>query len=704
MASEENIGKLHRIAQLGSDEVIEYENFRETLLKSIDKELDVDQVMIKMLEVSEGQSLGTYKNGVFIFSTDIMKSAEKLVHEENRRIPGTKEYEMAHQNDKTTNEQEDLSALPMIEKCKRFAELSYEQRQEIISRFPDLNLDEKIATIESLRGEVESLRKMGAAPEPILDESEHEISISRFLTYKLAYVDEKDPSKKAELLENVKLEARTLVGYYLKKLDDKDSLSEKEYENLLVEFANVVGESLENVKDALSLEEEIKPEDWIEQAVYNVKKEAFHENLLKKLSENTSSEKIPQVMKEKIDLLAQTYRKRRDIEEARSVVGLTYASNAIEQTRAQGVTLYENFSEQNGEKSLGNTDELRSKDSVSISNKGKSGYFKSNEYTCESYGVNMQMMETYKYSVNLYGYFGNFEEHTPISAPETRLGKFFAKRNQEKREAVVAEKVQRNFSLENEQLPQEGEQLRRKIDVDFILESYTARRGAIGQIFSTSKPGPNIPPITDAEMSRKKGILSEDLIVGDATISEIISNDIVGKITPEPIAPEIVTPEPVAPEVVTPEPIVAEELNVEDEKINQGAEPVTQTAVSQSSLPKEITESDKMRRGFWNIGKKISNVIKAIVSQDKSKGLFARIAEALNDSDTSNVDTTGTTSTSSSAGPAVENKPVQAPVDYLNTQFKLDFKQASQEAKAAEAKAAQGKEGAGELTQEEYQL
>ena len=66
MASEENIGKLHRIAQLGSDEVIEYENFRETLLKSIDKELDVDQVMIKMLEVSEGQSLGTYKNGVFI--------------------------------------------------------------------------------------------------------------------------------------------------------------------------------------------------------------------------------------------------------------------------------------------------------------------------------------------------------------------------------------------------------------------------------------------------------------------------------------------------------------------------------------------------------------------------------------------------------------------------------------------------------------
>ena len=141
MASEENIGKLYRIAQLDSDEVIEYANFRETLLRSIDKELDVDQVMIKMLEVSEGQSLGKYKNGVFIFSTDIMKSAEKLVHEENSRIPGTQEYEMAHRNDKLIIEQENFSEIPTIEKCKRFFELTKEQREEIIDRFSELKYE-----------------------------------------------------------------------------------------------------------------------------------------------------------------------------------------------------------------------------------------------------------------------------------------------------------------------------------------------------------------------------------------------------------------------------------------------------------------------------------------------------------------------------------------------------------------------------------
>ena len=79
MASEENIGKLYRIAQEEHGERINYESFRESLMRSISADLDIDEMIIKMLESSEGVSIGTYKNGVFVFSNEVIKTAEKLV-------------------------------------------------------------------------------------------------------------------------------------------------------------------------------------------------------------------------------------------------------------------------------------------------------------------------------------------------------------------------------------------------------------------------------------------------------------------------------------------------------------------------------------------------------------------------------------------------------------------------------------------------
>uniref|UniRef100_UPI0025A0A984 hypothetical protein n=1 Tax=Klebsiella pneumoniae TaxID=573 RepID=UPI0025A0A984 len=68
MALEENIGKLHRLAQENNEELIDYGSFRASLMRSIDKDLDVDQMIIKMIEASENNVIGTYKNGVFVFS------------------------------------------------------------------------------------------------------------------------------------------------------------------------------------------------------------------------------------------------------------------------------------------------------------------------------------------------------------------------------------------------------------------------------------------------------------------------------------------------------------------------------------------------------------------------------------------------------------------------------------------------------------
>lgn len=124
----------------------------------------------------------------------------------------------------------------------------------------------------------------------------------------------------------------------------------------------------------------------------------------------------------------------------------------------------------------------------------------------------------------------------------------------------------------------------------------------------------------------------------------------------------------------------------------------------ESNLPKELTWVDRAKQGLFKVGKTISNVIKAVTDKNSSKGLFERIADAINSDNNSTSDSSSSSGTSSSAGPSVEEKPIQAPVDYLNTQFKVDVKLAAETAKAASEKQAQRRDASSELTQDEEQL
>ena len=124
----------------------------------------------------------------------------------------------------------------------------------------------------------------------------------------------------------------------------------------------------------------------------------------------------------------------------------------------------------------------------------------------------------------------------------------------------------------------------------------------------------------------------------------------------------------------------------------------------ESNLPKELTWVDRAKQGLFKVGKTISNVIKAVTDKNSSKGLFERIADAINSDNNSTSDSSSSSGTSSSAGPSVDEKPIQAPVDYLNTQFKVDVKLAAETAKAASEKQAQRRDASSELTQDEEQL
>ena len=165
-------------------------------------------------------------------------------------------------------------------------------------------------------------------------------------------------------------------------------------------------------------------------------------------------------------------------------------------------------------------------------------------------------------------------------------------------------------------------------------------------------------------------------------------DDVNGPVADHQYIPVEQTPEPVVvqndnnsihAETIT---VAKPDEKVAQQVVEQVEERKDESAV-QSNLPKEVTWVDRAKQGLFKFGKKLSNVVKAVASKDKSKGLFDRIAEAINSEDTSSSDTTNNSGTSATAGPGVDEKSAQNHVDYLNTQFKVDVKQAAESAKAA---------------------
>lgn len=206
MASEENIIKLYKIAQEKNEELIEYSSFKESLLKSIDKDKDIDQMIQKMLEASKGQHIGEYKNGLFVFSNDIIKTAEKMVYEENIRTPGTEEYERFHANEKkvdNSNISNEYSQ-SISEQIKNFSKMSQDERRDLLDRYESFSYEDVENLAMEISRTIEEVRDTGLVSDDEIEIMERgkkfaELAMKLFALEK-ELQEETDKGKRNELL------------------------------------------------------------------------------------------------------------------------------------------------------------------------------------------------------------------------------------------------------------------------------------------------------------------------------------------------------------------------------------------------------------------------------------------------------------------------------------------------------------------------
>lgn len=161
MVLEENIGKLHRLAQENNEELIDYGSFRASLMRSIGKDLDVDQMIIKMIEASENNVIGTYKNGVFVFSDEVIKSAEVLVRKENKKRTGNIYEDESNKKDEIKLDYEDDKKLS--QKVKDLLSGKY-SREEFVEKYSLLSEEDKRDAYDATQRKVnETMASMDAS-------------------------------------------------------------------------------------------------------------------------------------------------------------------------------------------------------------------------------------------------------------------------------------------------------------------------------------------------------------------------------------------------------------------------------------------------------------------------------------------------------------------------------------------------------------
>lgn len=622
MASEENIGKLHRIAQLGSNEVIEYENFRESLLRSIDKELDVDQVMIKMIEVSEGQLLGTYKSGVFIFSTDIMKSAEKLVYEENRRTPGTKEYEMAHRNEDNVNANIDFDNVTKEQldvMVKNFEFLDRRQREIVLKSFETLSTEQKIQVADGVIKDFSEARKSSnASPET---------------------------DKKYEALEEVaKFEKRKLI--LLEKLKDIN-LSPEEREALLPELIEI---------SRIELFDKIKSYERTDNPDERAK-------LLKEMAEMTGLEENAvrqNFLSHDVDLSAQMD----------AFLEKQATMYLIEISKMQNITISHDY-----ERYISDDITKWVMQEKALQSKGNDGKFSLDQTA-----------------------FGRI-----ISSASTQLSRTVTLMNE------VADIIRNKSNFENAgQLEELISQFQDRydtvqtvrssgiIDLKLLRDKAAIMRHNSGKSTAGIEPGEK--PIGTDEF-----VEIFDKAAVDITYHQPDFDNSLFKNEYKTINYDVITHEQIlaieeqerkAKEIVS---RGSHKNAQETEEIREIVEDKIEKRMDddRKSLPLKESLGTKIKRGLFNIKKKVTSMM------DSLKKGGSKVQDSIDSEDTSNPDTS---STSNTLGQSNGDKNVQAPVDYLNTQYKLNFKQAAQDAKMAAEKSDYGKKSAGELTQDEEQL
>lgn len=697
MASEENIGKLYRIAQQNEEEIIEYSNFRNDLLRTIDKDLDVDEVIIKMLEISQNQTLGSYKNGVFVFSTDVMNIAEKSVREESRQITENIEQENVIQNSIIKDAK--LSDVDLRQMVSNFSMLTREEKMKVIDNFSRLTVEEQqivgTQVLDLFQNAVDSELELSE------DEKKQAFGITAALKFQMKKMgligkyNSQGISKedKENVIKGlVKIRRDEIKGfvdsYYRCKTDEERKI-------ILEGLSEVLQMDEKSVKRYFLLSD-VELDENIDKYLNDLSVAYLQEDVVLDETGNPPAELIY-----KIRMMHNEFENNEEIKNY-------YPSNA----------------EYVGKKplNLGSfmgraTQETLKIMTASVDDQGK------------------LIKEGMELLVKMPG----FSRNAPA---DRRKGEMIPKIPGNKKYKGVTTNYGSNFVEGNGMYGSEIESLSSSPiwsskEVGLLLSVYgmvDSRASRSDEILSSSAARTRVTPtavdyrdislVTDKPISQdiglsksiisKKGTtmygeilseemderfkkISEDMLVSsgvlgnkDQTLSQIYEKSYMDKFkesysdidfnvikkAEDIVAETKETLEDVSTKDVETKdepikPFTIEEIVVDDNRIGSKDIKIEESVEKrEENLPKKVTMFDKMKQGLFKLRKKISDVAKSVI---------ARVG---NESE-SNSNNSANVSTSNNIGNSKDTKKAQAPVDYLNQHFEINVKQAVMDAKVS---------------------
>ena len=692
MASEENIGKLYRIAQEEHGERINYESFRESLMRSISADLDIDEMIIKMLESSEGVSIGTYKNGVFVFSNEVIKTAEKLVIEDAKKKDI---YETDDKIDVDVTKEIIKETKPKESRVTGFAEMSFEQQLELIYDYAEWTIEnvkevqeERDSWYENLPNnpnltpeQKKSAERVVAVYKNIENDAKKSFDIylkgaQNFQEILFSNASEEEKRKKYEeyLAETRKMLEENLE--LLQKSDASDKQKNAVYERLAV----ATGMKADDIREAIQ-EFGYDVDEWVNTLanfvmtpVYKTDFEtARNDNIRWSIygaTETAKAAKFDQSVKKIFEKPGMEFTKEEQVE-ALFALTANQQKQIIDQVMGRTGSRFDYF-------------------------------LKEMEFNDRSTGIRyageLPKLELIK-GAEEYGDLGQYILTPP---KETRIFKMLdgirtvgtEEVSDSQEELLVTDKefgdrLMANISKPLYQDITFTERVLRTPQTIFPTTYKSSTETLEAVLKKNDKiPMAGLPGLkyTPTNVTRFNPLVVETMVVDTEPLKPIQPKTKTVQETPVPPVIEEVVTEPIEEPYVS-KPNMSEANVVPTPPAAEVVEPENVQEEPETALPANITLGDKLKRGFNALGDKMKAVFAAIVSNDKSKGLFARVSDALAGSAGSS-DATSTSSTSS----AGQGKEAQV-VDYLNQHFDVNVKAArdaaiaSQEAATKETKA-----------------
>ena len=692
MASEENIGKLYRIAQEEHGERINYESFRESLMRSISADLDIDEMIIKMLESSEGVSIGTYKNGVFVFSNEVIKTAEKLVIEDAKKKDI---YETDDKIDVDVTKEIIKETKPKESRVTGFAEMSFEQQLELIYDYAEWTIEnvkevqeERDSWYENLPNnpnltpeQKKSAERVVAVYKNIENDAKKSFDIylkgaQNFQEILFSNASEEEKRKKYEeyLAETRKMLEENLE--LLQKSDASDKQKNAVYERLAV----ATGMKTDDIREAIQ-EFGYDVDEWVDTLanfvmtpVYKTDFETARNDSIRWNTygaiETAKAVKFDQSVKKIFEKPGMEFTKEEQVE-ALFALTANQQKQIIDQIMGRSGSRFDDMI-------------------MGMKIKDRS--------TGIRYAGELPKLELIK-GAEEYGDLGQYILTPP---KETRIFKMLdgirtvgtEEVSDSQEELLVTDKefgdrLMANISKPLYQDITFTERVLRTPQTIFPTTYKSSTETLEAVLKKNDKiPMAGLPGLkyTPTNVTRFNPLVVETMVVDTEPLKPIQPKTKTVQETPVPPVIEEVVTEPIEEPYVS-KPNMSEANVVPTPPAAEVVEPENVQEEPETALPANITLGDKLKRGFNALGDKMKAVFAAIVSNDKSKGLFARVSDALAGSAGSS-DATSTSSTSS----AGQGKEAQV-VDYLNQHFDINVKAArdaaiaSQEAATKETKA-----------------